>query len=564
MMRRLLREESGMTMALVVILIVLIGVMGAGLLTFVTRDLEGVAEAGRGQRASEAADAGIEAARSHLKSDDALPASYDEADTSDNSEEWYYDETDTGDTRKTITLGNGVNASTVEVDIRYLRPSSTEDEARQDGQAPEVLPEYEDDTCQDTDGDGEDDDFSAATEDVDACEYPDNANYFEVTARGEAGGAVRQVQAIFLTRNFDLPVAYYATRDIDFNGASTSVNGISLFANRYITDLRPERITGQDQAYGNWAEDPVTGEANPYNSVPRQDTSGSSSSEAARAAGAAALGIEADSPQCPVPNDTNESGITYSDNNTNRKQKAGTDSPRRYGYRDYDRDSDYRCDNSSTSSSGRPDFLPAASGEDITFPFATQYSEGAEEARTADDELLQELKAKAQSQGLYTRVDPGGSFTIDDTGGDTPDYPASSDLTETVMFIEFANADGTSATKGEVLYKANSSDSDNLVKGTIVVVNGDLETSPSADDFQGVMVIRDSDDTDNDENEEENVMEFDNSGSLNIEGYVNVEGDMSLGGSVDGFLPAELRNGVPGLFNITQWSWRECYTDDCV
>ena len=118
-----------MTMALVVILIVLIGVMGAGLLTFVTRDLEGVAEAGRGQRASEAADAGIEAARSHLKSDDALPASYDEADTSDNSEEWYYDETDTGDTRKTITLGTGVNASTVEVDIRYLKPSSTEAEA---------------------------------------------------------------------------------------------------------------------------------------------------------------------------------------------------------------------------------------------------------------------------------------------------------------------------------------------------------------------------------------------------------------------------------------------------
>src|SRR5215218_8252495 len=58
-----------MTMALAVIMIVLIGVMGAGLLTFVMKDLNTVAESNRGQRAFEMADAGIQAAKRQLTSD---------------------------------------------------------------------------------------------------------------------------------------------------------------------------------------------------------------------------------------------------------------------------------------------------------------------------------------------------------------------------------------------------------------------------------------------------------------------------------------------------------------
>ena len=66
--RRLVKDESGMTMALAVIMIVLIGVMGAGLLTFVSRDLNTVIEENRGQRAFEVADAGIAAAKRQLAS----------------------------------------------------------------------------------------------------------------------------------------------------------------------------------------------------------------------------------------------------------------------------------------------------------------------------------------------------------------------------------------------------------------------------------------------------------------------------------------------------------------
>ena len=68
MVRRFVNDESGMTMGLAVIMILLLGVMGAGLLTFVSRDLNTVVEENRGQRAFEVADAGIGAAKRQLAS----------------------------------------------------------------------------------------------------------------------------------------------------------------------------------------------------------------------------------------------------------------------------------------------------------------------------------------------------------------------------------------------------------------------------------------------------------------------------------------------------------------
>lgn len=553
-----LRDEAGMTMGLVVITIVLIGVMGAGLLTFVSRDLESVVESNRGQRAQELADAGVDVAKRHLAVGDAVPSSYDGTNTADNSA-WYDDSTP-----KVLTI----EGEQVRVGIRYLTPSSPtaspippDGEVRRPDHAPEALPSYGADACNDANGDGVDDDL-VLPGDVDACEYPNNRNYFRVTVRGTAGNALRQVQALFVTQNFDFPVAYYATRDIYFNGNASSVTGISLFANRFIHDLRPANISGADQVYGNWAVNPYTGAPNQYNAVPRTDTSGSSTTAAAKAAGAAALGETSASVACPIPG---QSGISYDPTSTNTAQKAGTaGAEQRYRFRDYDRDTDYVCGGSSPTTSGRPDFRANTWGglanqppSSITFPFATGDA-------AADNEILAALKEKAQAQGLYTRRPPGSSFTIDDNGLDTPRYPADSDLTDTVMFVEFAN--GTDAApiygaKGGVTYKADSSDSDNLVKGTIVVMNGDLTTSSSADNFQGTMIIRDPNDGDN--SVESNVMKYDNGGSINVEGFVNVEGDLSLRGNVDGFLPAELASGLPGLFKVNLWSWRECYNTTC-
>lgn len=66
--RRFVQDESGMTMGLALMMILLISVMGAGLLTFVSKDLIAVVEVNRVQRAFEVADAGIGAAKRQLAS----------------------------------------------------------------------------------------------------------------------------------------------------------------------------------------------------------------------------------------------------------------------------------------------------------------------------------------------------------------------------------------------------------------------------------------------------------------------------------------------------------------
>ena len=66
--RRFANGESGVALPLAMIMIVLIGVMGAGLLTFGSRDLNTAIEENRGQRAFEMADAGIGAAKRQLAS----------------------------------------------------------------------------------------------------------------------------------------------------------------------------------------------------------------------------------------------------------------------------------------------------------------------------------------------------------------------------------------------------------------------------------------------------------------------------------------------------------------
>lgn len=64
-----LREEKGMALGLAIIVVVVIGVMGAGLLTFVSTDLQAVVAVNRGEQAFELAEAGIEVAKAHLAND---------------------------------------------------------------------------------------------------------------------------------------------------------------------------------------------------------------------------------------------------------------------------------------------------------------------------------------------------------------------------------------------------------------------------------------------------------------------------------------------------------------
>jgi hypothetical protein len=58
-----------MALGLAIIVVVLVGVMGAGLLTFVATDLQAVVEVNRGEQAFELAEAGVEVAKAHLAND---------------------------------------------------------------------------------------------------------------------------------------------------------------------------------------------------------------------------------------------------------------------------------------------------------------------------------------------------------------------------------------------------------------------------------------------------------------------------------------------------------------
>jgi Tfp pilus assembly protein PilX len=69
MIRRSLPDERGMALGLAIIVVVVVGVMGAGLLTLVATDLEAVLAVNRGEQAFELAEAGIEVAKAHLAND---------------------------------------------------------------------------------------------------------------------------------------------------------------------------------------------------------------------------------------------------------------------------------------------------------------------------------------------------------------------------------------------------------------------------------------------------------------------------------------------------------------
>ena len=86
------RDESGIALPLAIIMIVLVGVMGAGLLTFVTTDLTSVTSVNKGQRAFELADAGVQAAKHQLTSDNNRNTNYDGSGqvSNDSESQWSY------------------------------------------------------------------------------------------------------------------------------------------------------------------------------------------------------------------------------------------------------------------------------------------------------------------------------------------------------------------------------------------------------------------------------------------------------------------------------------------
>jgi hypothetical protein len=167
MIARPWRDESGVALGLAVIVVVLIGVLAAGLLALLRSDLEATVQANGGQRALHLADAGAQAAAAQLRAD-AEPAHYD-ADGADNSD-WAHVPPDGGRPGETLALNGG----TASVTIRYLLPARTAAQQEDGRHAPEPVP-------------------------TGRSDYPDR-NFFLAVSEGSSGETRRKVEVILYAR----------------------------------------------------------------------------------------------------------------------------------------------------------------------------------------------------------------------------------------------------------------------------------------------------------------------------------------------------------------------------
>src|SRR5215216_6337363 len=264
MLERLAKGESGVVMVLVVILVVLIGVMGAGLLVFVRSDLEAVVKVNQGRRALNLADAGVQAARRQLRSD-AQPDHYDS--NSANNVEWAH-VAPVGDTAgKTLTLDDG----SARVTIQYLLPSTTASQVGDANRAPELVP-----------GDP-----------PGLTDYPGGRNFFRVVSEGTSGAARRRVEAILYTSRLDVPATYYTPKDITLQG-DIGVSGVSFFAGENIDKVGDVTIDREAPAtYGDWDTTSFSPPSR-LNTVPRTDAAGNRMT----GAGLAAEGLVCENGNC--------------------------------------------------------------------------------------------------------------------------------------------------------------------------------------------------------------------------------------------------------------------------
>ena len=202
--RRFVDDESGMTLAFAMIMIVLIGAMGAGLLAFVNRDLFTVIQENRGQRAFELADAGVGAAKQQLYSD----CSVDPTSCAP-----HYDGADGDDIQWSVSEG-GL-------------------------------------TLEDLDGDAD------TPDSVTVMIEPLGTDSFKAISTGTYGNAKRKVEAVFEPSgdgggggNIAYP-ATYASSDILISGGNVRINAMSFFTegNIYFEGLTNQ--TAFENAYTN-------------------------------------------------------------------------------------------------------------------------------------------------------------------------------------------------------------------------------------------------------------------------------------------------------------------------
>lgn len=418
-----------MALPIAIMMVVIVGVMGAGLLTFVVTDLRTVVEVNQGQKAFDIADAGVQLAKAQLRKD-SFRQHYDmfrdndciepsgirvgpAADNWSPSTETWQDNSNcsgtqtsraTTDVGVTRNFGGGKFRVTIQCYPQYQDPSPSPCSGISDP-PPEPYAKAND------------------------------RKFFKIISRGyssvSGNGAVRKIEAIYYTGKIgQVPPAYFTPKNINFNGGP-ALKRLSFFAGGNITGTTQGSITKDRTTtalYGDWNNPP-------YNTVGRIKPPADGGGPAV-GVGFGALGFVCGGSTC-----------------------SGSDLVAD-GYYDYD---------STTGSKGqnkkfvlKSDPTAALGSNEISFPFdpGTAISNPSTVVSSA---LLDELKAAAQEQNNY--FTPGGAITITSWPGPGAIY-----------FV-----DGQ-----DVTFKVNSTPA---ASGVLVVRNGNFTLSNASSGFKGIVIV---------------------------------------------------------------------------
>lgn len=504
---RLIRDESGIALPLAIIVMVLVGVMGAGLLVFVNNDLQAVIEVNRGQKALEIAEAGVAAAKQQQLSD-VVRRHYDRDKANDcfngqiraTSEDWspntdvYSNPSNCGSTPTTKTragVTRNFAGGAFNVTIECFN---------QTGDSPT------DDPC-----------AGAAIENAPENIEASKRAYFKITSTGyfpaDGSGAVRTVRAIVHTNRLDVPTAYYTPNNIEFNG-SPDVSSVSFFAGGNI-DLKNTTVDRSTPAlYNDWD---TTNSANftpssNLNTVPRR-TGPNATDPKLTATGFGAEGIICKN-NCSGPSDSIADGKYDYDSTTGTKPGGSL--------KKFVRKGDADIANNVANASGT-----------ISYPFNPNAKFD-----------LTSLAGIARSQGNYYE----GNIDIVSTTSTTTNKKYPSPSSDQSVFYVKANG-------ATIDYFAGYNPQ---AKGLMVIENGNFDISNSSSGFDGVVIV-----TKDQNNPASTTGVYTNSGNKTVKGFVIADNKMTIGGTVDPFSIIGDYTQRPGFYNMKQWSWRECYSRNC-
>jgi hypothetical protein len=535
MIHRFARDESGMTMALAIMMVLLIGVMGVGLLTFVQNDIKSVIEANKGQRAFNIADAGVQAAKAHLRVD-SFREHYDTESANDCLVGWRIGNTNwSKDDESWTSVLNPGRCDGLEDSVLAANPADDADTPwpeqygfttcfpDSDCNAPGTGRFHVTIECYDGQVAGDPNDpanFAPSAcvggvpedppDDVDAS----TRKFFKITSTGydtAAGdGAVRKIEAIITTEKRSYaPIAYWTPGSIDLSGTKC-ISRMSFFSGGNITNAisgqgcaptgTPSGIVAdrsQPALYGNWVK-------SPYNTTPRVNAGGGS----VTSAGFGAVGLVCGSSQCTSASNSIADG-----------------------YQDYDSTTGTKGQNK-TFVAHAPNPTP---GGQITFPF--EEGDGLEEpSEIVDPELIEEMANAADDQGNY--IPASGTLTVN-----TADWPAAEGNESVIYFV-----DGNPNV--DVVFKVDTGGKDApLAKGVIVVRNGNFEFNNKSNGFEGVIIIIGNGTT---------TGLYDQKGGIQLDGYTAASGDMKIAGNVAPSTTIDFTN-LNSFFDVSVWSWREVY-----